>query len=62
MYLVFDIGCIECGESSNVVGVYDTRVEADIVAEDWVSEDDYWGRPEWGGQHSVEVFELPPPS
>lgn len=32
MWLVFDIGCIECGVSSNVVAVYPTEHEADAVA------------------------------
>lgn len=32
-YLVMNIGCIECGVSSGVVGRYDTRAEADRVAE-----------------------------
>ena len=27
-YLVFDVGCIECGESSAVVGIYATKDEA----------------------------------
>lgn len=57
-FLVFDIGCIECGESSEVVGFYDTRAEAEHVAEEYSTVTKGWGRPEWHGQHSVEVFEV----
>lgn len=33
MWLVFNVGCIECGVSSNVVAVYPTEHEANAVAE-----------------------------
>ena len=33
MWLVFNVGCIECGVSSNVVAVYPTEQEANAVAE-----------------------------
>lgn len=32
MWLVFNIGCIECGVSSNVVAVYPHKHEADAIA------------------------------
>jgi len=57
-YLVFDIGCLECGQDSKPVGFYKTREEANKVAEEYANKDDDWGRPEWFGQHSVEVFEV----
>lgn len=53
-YLVMNIGCIECGISSNVVGRYKTKIEADAVAE-VLNEKLYWRD---GGQNSFEVFDL----
>lgn len=57
-FLVFDVGCIECGESSTPLGVYATREEADKVANAHTDPKTSWGREEWGGQHYVEVFDL----
>ena len=53
-WLAFDIGCIECGEESAVIGVFNTKKEAedacnnaaDIQAKDW------------HGEHYFEVFDL----
>lgn len=56
-WLVFNIGCIECGVSSNVVGVYRTEAEADKVAETLNEALDWRG----GGQNSYEVFDLSAP-
>jgi hypothetical protein len=53
-YLVFNIGCIECGVSSNVVGLYATQEEADAVA---AKCDSKLGWRE-GGQNHFEVFDL----
>jgi hypothetical protein len=53
-FLVFNIGCIECGVSSNVVGTYETKEEADAVAEK-CGEALAWRH---GGQNSFEVFDL----
>lgn len=53
-WLVFNIGCIECGVSSNIVGTYATEEEALRVAKllndklDWRE----------GGQNFFEVFDL----
>lgn len=54
MWLVFDVGCIECGVSSNVVAIYPTEQEANAVAEKLNN------TYEWreGGQNSYEVFKL----
>ena len=59
MWLVFNIGCIECGVSSNVVGVYTTEEEAMRVA----NACDNSGELSWreGGQNSYEVFDLSAP-
>lgn len=54
MWLVFDVGYIECGVSSNVVAIYPTEQEANAVAEKLNN------TYEWreGGQNSYEVFKL----
>jgi len=31
-YVVINIGCIECGVSSNIVGVFDNEEKANLVA------------------------------
>lgn len=53
-YMVFNIGCIECGVSSNVVGVYESKEEADAVARLCQSKLHWRQR----GQNSFEVFDL----
>lgn len=54
MWLAFNVGCIECGVSSNVVAIYPTEQEAKAVAEKLNN------TYEWreGGQNSYEVFKL----
>lgn len=54
-YLVINIGCIECGVSSNVVGVFTDKDKADEVAVN-LNETHAWRE---GGQNSFEVFEEP---
>ncbi len=54
-YLAFDIGCIECGEKSRVIGVFDTRKKAQNSAD----KAEKIQRENWEGQHYFEVFELP---
>lgn len=56
MYLVVNIGCIECGVSSNIVGLFATKDEAERVCK--ICNEKYTWRD--GGQHNFEVFELPP--
>lgn len=53
-WLAFDIGCIECGESSAVIGIYGTKSDADANLKD--AEDDQRGN--WNGQHHFEVFDV----
>jgi hypothetical protein len=57
MYLVMNIGCIECKVSSKIVGLFSDKVKAETVAEK--CQKDY----EWreGGQNAYEVHELPEP-
>lgn len=57
-HMVFDIGCMECGEESAVVGFYASRDEADAARRDYLDGGTSWGRTGWVGQHSVEVFEV----
>lgn len=54
MWLVFNVGCIECGVSSNVVAIYPTEQEANAVAEK-LNDVHAWRE---GGQNSYEVFKL----
>ena len=53
-YMVFNIGCLECGVTSDVVGFYDDKEEAEAVAE-WLYESLHWLED---GQNSFEVFDL----
>ena len=55
MYIVVNIGCIECGVSSNIVGIFNTEREAKIVANLCYEKLD-WRE---GGQNAFEVFKLP---
>lgn len=62
-YLVFDIGCIECGEESQPVGLFNTEKEAQEAKDKYVTDEPNefgisWGRKEWNGQHSVKLFPI----
>lgn len=54
MWIVFNVGCIECGVSSNVVAVYPHKHEADAVAEK-LNNKHSWREC---GKNSYEVFQL----
>ena len=54
-YIVVNIGCIECGVSSKIVGVFTNKQKAESVAS--ACDDKYSWRE--GGQNAFEVFELP---
>lgn len=55
MYLVMDIGCIECGADSAVVGIFSDKDYALELAKFYNSSRQY----NWtGGQHNFEVFDL----
>jgi hypothetical protein len=51
LYVAVDIGCIECGEQTTVMGVFETREEAEATVE--------FFEPWRGGQHCFEVHEVP---
>lgn len=55
-WIVVNIGCIECGVSSNIVGVFTDKAEADALAQR-LDRDMSWRE---GGQNSYEVFAMPP--
>lgn len=55
IYLVMNIGCIECGVSSAVVGIFNNEAKAQEIA-DKCQEVHGWRE---GGQNNFEVFELP---
>lgn len=55
MWLVMNIGCIECGVSSAIVGVFSDKEKANAIADE-CGEKYNWRE---GGQNSFEVFELP---
>lgn len=53
-YLAFDVGCIECGEPSGIVGIYDTEEEAvEANKRAWQKQ-----TANWDGQHAFLVFDL----
>ena len=54
-YIVVNIGCIECGVSSNIVGVFDNEEKANEIAKEF-NKKFSWRE---GGQNSFEVFEMP---
>lgn len=54
-WLVINIGCIECGVSSNIVGLYDDKNKAVALAKR-LGKENYWRE---NGQNNYEVFELP---
>lgn len=56
-WMVFNVGCIECGVSSDVVGLYATEEEAQAIAK--ACEDELHWRE--GGQNAFGVFDLRAP-
>lgn len=57
MWIVVNIGCLECGVSSNIVGVFRDEAQARAVADKC---DDVFGWRE-GGQNAFNVFPIPEP-
>ena len=54
VFVAVDIGCIECGEESRVIGIYPTREAAEQALIRPAAEQE----ADWHGQHSFEVFEV----
>jgi len=57
-YLVFDIGCMECGESSQPLALFENEEDADKFANEYIVPKDGWGRKEWHGEHCIRVYDL----
>ena len=53
-YIVVDIGCIECGEASAILGIFDNKERAEEVKEKYAI---IQGN-NWTGQHHFKVFEI----
>jgi len=51
-YVAVDIGCIECGEESAVLGIFTEEAVADAIC----TKEAAAQMEDWGGQHSFEVF------
>lgn len=49
-----DIGCIECGECTTVIGLYASREAAEAACDKAYEKNQL----DWRGQHSFEVFDL----
>jgi hypothetical protein len=56
MWIVVNIGCIECGVSSNIVGVFTDEALAQEISQG-LEESHGWRE---GGQNRFEVFPMPP--
>ena len=54
-WIVVNVGCIECGVSTNIVGVFTDKEQANNIASEF-SDKFNWRQ---GGQNSFEVFEMP---
>jgi hypothetical protein len=54
LYIVVNIGCIECGVSSDIVGVFDNKEAADEACA-YCTERYKW---RGGGQNEFEVFKF----
>jgi len=54
LFVAVDIGCIECGEESAVLGVFTSeKVAEEVLWEHQKRQDE-----NWRGQHSFECFEI----
>jgi hypothetical protein len=57
MWILVNIGCIECGVSSAIVGVFTDEARAEALAKR-LEEKMHWRE---GGQNQFEVFKMPEP-
>jgi hypothetical protein len=57
MYILVNIGCIECGVPSNIVGMFSSEKKAQDLAIA-LGKSHGWRH---GGQNSFEVFPVPQP-
>ena len=54
-YIVVNIGCIECGVSTNIVGVFDDKKKAESI----VAQCDKKYNWRESGENAFEIFEMP---
>ena len=55
MFLLMDIGCIECGSGSGIVGVFSGAEMAGDIARKLDQSHEFHD----GGQHRFNVYEIP---
>lgn len=53
-FVVVDIGCIECGQATSVLGIFNSISEADKVKKDHEKRQ----KENWNGQHYFEIFAI----
>ena len=53
-YVVLDIGCIECRETSTILGIFDNKKKAEEVKNKYCKIQSN----NWTGQHHFEVIEV----
>lgn len=53
-YMVFDVGCIECGEGSEIVGLYKTLTTAKTAR----TKAEAKQKEDWHGQHEFLIFDM----
>ena len=53
-YVVVDIGCIECGEGSAVLGIFENKEKAQKISKKY----EEIQSNNWTGQHYFEIFEV----
>ena len=54
LYVAVDIGCLECGESSDVLGIFKDKKQAQKV----LDEAEELQAKDWHGEHCFEIFEI----
>ena len=54
LYVAVDIGCIECGESSAVLGIFLDKKTAEAVCDEHAKRQ----AANWHGAHYFKVFEV----
>lgn len=55
LFVAVDIGCLECGEPSEVLGIFTNKEEAEAIC----TEAEAYQAEHWHGQHEFQVFEVP---
>lgn len=54
LYVAVDIGCIECGEETKVLGIFTNKNKAlDVLEEHAIRQEE-----NWSGQHDFGVYEV----